>query len=61
MELRFDLPGVGGEAPKNVSLCVLDEQQGGPTLHQCGHHPGEALAVQPCRKHKSPGGTVAVW
>lgn len=61
LELRLDLPAVWGEASKNVSLCVFDEQQGGPALHQAGHHPGEALPMQPCGKHKSPGGTVAVW
>lgn len=43
-----------------MSLRVFDEQQGGPTLHQAGHHPGEALPMQPRGKHKCPGGTVAI-
>lgn len=61
LELRFDVPGVGGKATKNMSLCVFDKQQGGPPLCQASHHPGEALPVQPCGKHKSPGGAVTVW
>lgn len=60
-ELRFDLPGTGGKAPKNLSFCVSDKQQGGATLCQASHHPGEALPMQLCRKHKSPGGAVVVW
>lgn len=61
LELRFDLPGMWGKAPKNVSLCVFDKQQVGTTLHQAAHHAGEALSMQPCGKHKSPGSAVAVW
>ena len=60
LELGFDLPGVRGEAPEHLPLCVFDEQQSGSALRQAGHHPGEALAVQPSGKHKSPGGAVAV-
>lgn len=61
LKLRFDLPGVGGEAPKDLPLGVSDKQQGGPLLHQAGHHPGKALPVQPSGKHKPPGGAVAIW
>lgn len=61
LKLRFDLPGVGGEAPKDMPLGVSDKQQGGPLLHQAGHHPGKALPVQPSGKHKPPGGAVAIW
>ena len=60
LELRSELPGMGGEAPEDVALCVSDEQQGGATLGQTGHHPGEALSVQLCGEHQSPGGAVAV-
>lgn len=44
-----------------MSLCVFDEQQGGTTLHQAAHQAAEALSMQPCGKHESPGSAVAVW
>lgn len=61
LELRFDFPGIGCKAPKNMSLCVFDKQQSGTVFCQTGHHPGETLPMQPCGKHKFPGGAVAVW
>ena len=61
LELGLHLPPVGGEAPESVAPRVLDQQQSRPVLRQAAHHPGEALPMQLCGKHKSPGGAVAVW
>ena len=46
LELWFDLPGLGGEAAKDVPLGVFDQQQGGPTLRNASHHPAKALSMQ---------------
>lgn len=51
---------MGGEAPKNVALCVFDEQQSGPVPGQASHHPGEAFPVQAGGKHQPPGSSQAV-
>lgn len=52
---------MGSKAPKNMALCVFDEQQSWPVVQQASHHPGEAFPMKTGRKHKSPGSTDTVW
>jgi len=60
LELRLEVPGVGGEAAEHVTPGVLEEQQHGAAPHQAAQHPGEALPVELRGEHQPPGGAGAV-
>ncbi|TNN31791.1 hypothetical protein EYF80_058051 [Liparis tanakae] len=60
LELRLEVPGVGGEAPEHVTPGVLEEQQRGAAPRQAAQHPGEALPVELRGEHQPPGGAGAV-